>query len=479
MYTMKRSHFAGIFLLLLSFSAFSQANDNYKFSSSNSHVIAYKQGTSCTASPYAFYLVSGAGVQASSPFYTLANTSREVNGIGINPVDFFLYGVEYDRNAACAFSNFHLKRYDTQGNSDDLGALPVLDGGVVTAALGCVTSNGNFVDSARDLSGNTYVCIIANVASLPANAGGTLTVTASKQIINNAATYSYADWAVHPSNGKIYTYGIANIGGVSTGRVLELDPATGLLQGVGQTNGTLFLDAVRDNFGGVYFSSDGMLYGVNVNTRRLYRIDVVTGAAVHVSTITGSGQIRADMGSYATGWIVLPVVFEKTERLQNGAAAALAWQVADARNVSRFVVELSANGSAFAETASIFLTDKEKIQTTFRLTVAAVANAQYRIKAVGTDGKIVYSPVMKSSGQTADKPKLLSNPVRNRELRFLPAASGTERYTVIGANGRCFQSGAVACTKNRATSISLNALPAGIYWLRLEKQATALPFVVD
>ncbi|HVF97006.1 MAG TPA: T9SS type A sorting domain-containing protein [Flavisolibacter sp.] len=477
---MKQSLFAGILLPLLSFTAFAQTNINYRFVPANGGVIAYKQGNSCTAGSYSFFMVSGAGKQVGTPFYTLANTSREVNGIGINPVDFFLYAVEYNRDATCGFSNFHLVRYDAQGNFDDLGRLPAINGGNLTAALGCVTNNGNFIYSTQDAAGNAYVSMIADVASLPAEESCTLTMASSKQIINNSNNFTFSDWAVHPTNGKIYTYGIANIGGVSTGSVLELNPATGILQSVGQPDGTSFSDPVHDNFGGVYFGSDGLLYGVNTNTRNLYTISVRTGVTSFLSTIAGTGQISADMGSYATGPVTLPTMFEKTAIVQKGEQAILNWKVSSVQDIKSFVVEKSTGeGTAFTEVHTLLLTEKERSETNFVLTVSN-GNAQYRVKAIGKDGKVVYSAVVYNKSQSISAAQLLNNPVRDKMLRFLPAETSAKNYSIINPAGQTFKYGTVNCTKNNIATIALNNVTAGVYLFQLgDGQKTTLKFIVE
>lgn len=464
---MKHVLFIGILPLIFSSTSFCQVSNSSKFSTTGSNVIAYKQGTSCTASTYSFYMISDAGIQAGTSFYTLPNTSKEVNGIGINPADRFLYGVEYDRDGACAFSNFHLKRYDAAGNSDDLGTLPPISGGSVTAALGCVTSNGNFAYSTKDALGNTYISIVADIASLPVNATATLSINTSKQIINYAGSFSYADWAVHPANGKMYTYGIANMSGVSTGKILELDPETGILQGAGTADATTFLDPVRDNFGGVYFGGDGLLYGVNINTRKLYKIDVATGTVTYTSTMAGSGQIRADMGSYVTGWIILPIIFTKAELLQKNNEVQLHWSVAGSSAIKEFTVEQN-TGNGFIAVKRIPLTVANQKGTDFSSPLSRFAAAQYRIRAVSGNGESFYSAIVQNISYQAGTIKLLSNPVQNRTLRFLSDLAGSHSYTIINAGGTTIQSGVVSGTSaNTVGTIALPVLSSGIYVLQL------------
>lgn len=435
-------------------------------------VIAYKAGTNCTASPYQFYTIDLSGVQSSTPFYTLTNTSKEVNGLGINGVDGFLYGIEYDRTpvgASCSFSNLHLMRYDAAGTKSDLGILQAPVGGAVVSSMGCVTREGDFIYSVIDGSGNRYIASIVNVAALAPSAG---TITAIfKMLTNNCAIVTYADWSVNPVNNKLYTYGIYNNAGVSTGTVVEIDPVTGTVTCVGSTNTTEFLDPVRDNFGGVYFAPSGDLFGININTRKLYRIDVTNGNLLHVSTMSGSGQIRADMGSCANGSLLLPVRFKSTSIKTSNNNVSLSWEIGDAENLSHFIVETNIkNGFAAIESVPA-----ESYKRKYNLTVLSSAATQYRIKAVLKSGTVVYSPVLAISLQKEMSVRMI-NPVLNDKIELnLPTNTGATTYRILNTAGLIMQQGRLTKTSNFA--VSVKDLRPGCYFLAFDGQQSSLRFM--
>ena len=383
--------------------------------------------------PTSFIRLALPAYNRSSPFYTLTNTSKEVNGLGINGVDGFLYGIEYDRTAigaTCSFSNLHLMRYDAAGTKADLGILPAPVGGAVNSSMGCVSREGNFVYSVIDGSGNRYIAAVNNIAALAASAG-TLSAT-FKQLTNNCVIAAYADWSVNPLNNKLYTYGIYNNGGVSTGTVVEIDPAAGTVSCVGNPNTTEFLDPVRDNFGGVYFAPSGDLFGVNINTRRLYRIDVTNGNIVHVSTMTGAGQIRADMGSCTNGSLLLPLRFTSTSIKTSDNGVYLSWEMAEVENLSHFIIEESDNKDFFA-TESV---SAQPYKTKYNLTIPSSSATQYRIKAVLKGGTFMYSPFLITRQKSETSIKLVNSVVNDMVEVMIPT-----KYCTINIPGREYNRG--------------------------------------
>jgi hypothetical protein len=460
---------------LLFFVLTSSAQLTTHFTCPGGQVVAYKIGTSCTAASFKFYTLTSGGVQSSTAFYTITATDREVNGLGINSVDQYLYGIEYDRSTSCTFSNFHLMRYDAAGHKQDLGIVPVMSGGTVQAALGCVSLEGNFIYSVNDASGNRYIAQIKNIASLAPSAG-TLTV-GYKLLTNNCAVATYADWAVDPTSGKLYSYGIYANGSVCTGTVMRIDPKTGSIDCIGTTNTTEFLDVTRDNFGGVYFSGGGILYGVNVNTRRLYRINVSTGALTFISTMSGSGQIRADLASCDNGSLVLPIHFTGVSMSASDRRLSLQWSTEGNEEISCFEVEAQQENGIFQVVANLPV---EKTQTQYNYSLSAPeAVTNYRITAVTRSGKVYYSQTMKYQPGTASGGlRLTANPVVNHVAEiYAPASYSNKVYTVLDANGSVVKKGVFGATAS-ATRIDLGGRPGGLYFLQTGQLSSTLKILL-
>lgn len=445
------------------------------FTCPGSQVIAYKLGTSCTSSQYRYYTINSAGVQAATPFYTLTSTSREVNGFGINSVDQYLYGIEYDRSVSCTFSNFHLFRYDAVGGKEDLGIVPAIAGGIVQTSMGCVSLQGDFIYSVINGSGNRYIALISNIAALPPSSG-TLTA-AFKQLVNNCTIANYADWAIDPTSGKLYSYGIYNNSGVSTGTVIEINPVTGSITCVGTPNTSEFFDHVRDNFGGVYFSGGGMLYGCNVNTRRLYRIDVNNGSVTFLSTMSGSGQMRADMGSCDNGWLVLPVKFIDFSVVRNEKNVQLNWHLADADEIVSFQIEGKSEKGIFNLIEEVKRNSPD--ERNYSLEISAGNSAMYyRIAAVSNKGQIVYSKIVKlDAGKNENKIKILENPVNTAIVKLsVPESFISGQYIIYNSNGIQVKKGFI---KSSQPNLHISGLKPGMYFLQITGIEETLKFVVQ
>lgn len=446
-------------------SSFSQPS--VRFVCPGDQVIAFKNGTNCTANPYTFYKVDMAGVQAAAPFYTLTDLNKEVNGIGINSIDSYLYGIEYDRSivgTSCAFGNLHLMRYDAVGNKADLGLLPALPGGVAQPSTGCITIDGHFIYLSNDAGGVRQLSMIKNIASL--QAGGLALEAQYKPIATQGTASSYADWAINPVNQKLYSYGIYNSGTtsspVSTGTIVEIDPNTGTITTTGTPAIGEFLDASRDNFGGVYFQPNGYLYGVNINTRKLYRINVTDGSIQYVSTFRGSGQMRADMGSCTSGHLILPLHFTATEIKSKNSQPQLTWQVAEAETLSQFIIEKE-QGNGFVTIGTV---SAKPGTTTYSFTTSADITTVYRIRALLNTRESVYSPLLQWAGKkSTGSVTLLQNPVTDgrAQLRFSGGISKEVSYELLSSNGALIKKG-----KATGSFIPVSELNAGLYFLRLD-----------
>jgi hypothetical protein len=447
------------------------AQPSVPFACPGAQVIAYKSGTNCTASAYNFYSIDFAGVQSATPFYTLSNTSKEVNGIGINPVDGYLYGIEYDRTtvgSSCAFSNLHLFRYDAIGNKADLGVLPAPAGGVASSAMGCVSLQGHYTYSATDAAGVRYIAQVNNVSTLPSSVS---TLTAKFKALTTVGTAaSYADWAISPVNGKMYSYGIYNTGGISTGTVIEIDPVAGTVTTVGAPNYTSFTDITRDNFGGIYFLPNGYLYGVNINTRRLYRIDVSSGAITHVSTMAGPTQIRADMGSCTTGSLTLAVHFVSTGLQAKGEKVLLKWEVGESEKINSFVIEQQRNNRF----ETVAMVNAIAGQSAYSYDLLSSGSTVYRIKAVLNNSSVLYSKNLYVGKPGFSTLAIVSNPVLNGVLELNQSNATGESYSIVNISGNIVKRGVL-----NSPTVEIHSLQAGMYFMRVGNgSGTAMKFVI-
>ncbi len=179
---------------------------------------------------------------------TNAGLTNEINSIGFNPIDGFIYGI--DPNPP-----YTLHRINANGDVTNLGDITGMTG---LNESGTIDANGNYYVTGS--SGNLYNVDV-----------NTLTAT----LITNTL-FATSDIAVSPVDGMIY--GWRN----STDQLNQIDPATGVAVPIGSP------DAQYDYFGAVYFNAQDELiaYGDDVgltgNQETLAKINKSTGVVTRL-----------------------------------------------------------------------------------------------------------------------------------------------------------------------------------------------------
>jgi hypothetical protein len=432
-------------------------------------IMVYKDGTGCTEAPYNFYTIDLAGNKLSSIGSPTAS-GVEINAISISNIDKFVYALRYDRigtSSPCSFTNTHLIRMDAAGTIADLGTITPPSGGSITNALGAISSDGKYIFHAT-VGANIYLGIIPSAESLPA--GGTINAN-YYPITNNCPGKAIADWAVNPVDGNLYGYATYPEDVLGTtymrGTVMKIDLSTYIYTCLGAVNTTEFLDPARDNFGGVMFGMDNFLYGLNINTRKFYKIDVTTGNINYISTFPGSGNMRADLGSCASASIVLPVKLSNFSATTVSCINTLSWKLEVAADVQSQTIMKSTDGKNFTE---IFTINNNSTQV-FTDEKNNAANTYYRLKLTEKNGGINYSDIKLAHNNCnqVSKLKIMGNPVKN-ELVALYETSNTNQKSIeiLDVSGkRILNNGSLLTYSFGKINANVESLLNGIYFLKV------------
>ncbi|MFD1466703.1 T9SS type A sorting domain-containing protein [Hymenobacter caeli] len=195
-----------------------------------------------------------------------------------------------------------------------------------------------------------------------------------------------------------------------------------------------------------------------------------TGTAAPVGSITSTVPFASFSdfvlaSTEATGGAgnnPLPVVLTGFTARRQGPAVLLEWATASERNNSRFEVQRSADGQAFATLKTVPGSGSSTAAHAYSWLDADAAGGPlyYRLRQVDADGTATYSPVvavLPDAAQTGVFP----NPAQ-QHIRFgAPAGSA---YRVLNALGQPVLTGRAPA---EGTALDLPGLAPGIYYLEI------------
>ncbi|MCX8533820.1 beta strand repeat-containing protein [Chryseobacterium luquanense] len=209
---------------------------------------------------------------ATNPFTypPVGTASSNYNAIGLNPVDGRIYGMQVTNSA-------NLLVINPNGTSINLGPVTGLPTGV--------TFNAGEIDNL----GNYYVKVNTDNAELYRINLSTMTAT----LITLSASVNLPDIAFRTTNG--FLYGINSTNGQLVSINLATATPTGTVTGIGITPGAV-------NFGAMFASSTGEMYGVN-NAGGFYQFNLVDGQRVLISNAPASS---ANDGAHC---VTTPIAF--------------------------------------------------------------------------------------------------------------------------------------------------------------------------
>ncbi len=156
-------------------------------------------------------------------------------------------------------------------------------------------------------------------------------------------------------------------------------------------------------------------------------------------------------------------------------AVTLRWETeTDAAGRYKMVVERSSDGLVFSAIYSI--DGHSAAGTTGRYSFTDKSpldgKAYYRVKLIGRNNGVIYSPVRSIDGASVFSVAILNNPA-TRQLRVRIGAPAAEAasYTLVNSAGQPIKTAKLVLAKGQnSISIDLEGLPAGFYVFRLQTQ---------
>ena len=222
------------------------------------------------------------------------------------------------------------------------------------------------------------------------------------------------------------------------------------------------------------FDGDGILI-----TQASSAYDRIGGMALDDDKLyaAGFGQYPGNFGVLAKYILpsgALPVTMtDFTAELKN-KSVLLQWQTASEHNLSGFIIERSADGINFSAIGNVAARGNSSTKINYSTYDREPLNGAnfYRLKIVDTDGKFVYSKVVKVTITVQlFSLNIFPNPAAN--ILFVHASGENEKATfqIIDATGKKLKEGEVTLNTNTSFSININSLSKGyIYWNLTQNQ---------
>jgi uncharacterized repeat protein (TIGR01451 family) len=206
---------------------------------------------------------------ASGAYTNYGTTADNVNAVGYNILDNYVYG--YDQNAG------ELVRVSSDGSLTPLG-LPAGVNAALAYNVGDVDSSGHY----WMMDGNVNPAQWYEIDLAPGSPTYGEVIESGTAAVPAGVT-NLSDWAF--INGALYTVSTATSGPAA---LVKFDPATGQLSNLGPVAGV----PGTDFYGAVYSDAAGDLFASNNTTGEIYRVNVsnVTGIAVSQGPTSGNND---------------------------------------------------------------------------------------------------------------------------------------------------------------------------------------------
>jgi hypothetical protein len=164
------------------------------------------------------------------------------------------------------------------------------------------------------------------------------------------------------------------------------------------------------------------------------------------------------------------------EAVVDGNKINLQWKTSTEVNTSHFVLERSVDGREFFSFSMVTAKGSSSAETTYNAVdhQPLSGKSYYRLKMVDKDEKTEYS-VIRTITVGGITVSLLKNPVQSN-LQVVSSANNRTEWIIVNLSGQIMGKGTLNPGQNE---INVSVLPAGRYWLRLDKQfqVAAIPFL--
>ena len=218
------------------------------------------------------------------------------------------------------------------------------------------------------------------------------------------------------------------------------------------------------------------------NTRRYINLGSNNSFPVTVTTNPASKAADRFYMVFSAMAAALPVKFTNSKAIPTAdKSVTVSWTAEDEINVDRYEIERSSNGSNFETIGKVTRQSAGNRYYQYQDKQApANSTSFYRIRAVDTDGRKTYSPILKTSTavMSAALFTVFPNPVQGTQLniRMQDTKPGDYQLRMLSNTGQVVYTGKFRITQNDQTvAVSLvTPLTAGIYTIAASNESGEL-----
>lgn len=506
------------FFLAAAFLPLLQSNAQTPFPA-GANVALAKPGMNNAPKNYTIYTSTAASSSTFTPGTSFTPT-YDINGIGLNPVDHFVYGASFVGNDNTVNNNLgvSLRRVGADGTVVDLGLLPTTGQTSIefpNFSAGTISTNGAYYymtfglkpsgafkvamtmtfSVPLDLNAGDiriFLCWKDNVSSLTANPGNNIAgglsgyyelnfsnanVTAAIDAFLDDVNANYPnvynadgglqDFAISPVDAKVYGYISYPSGGTTVGRPVVLAAPVSNISAVTPV-GTTINSVPGQEVAGLQFDMAGNLYGL-FTTGDYAQVNLSTGAlsGITLSNIaTTGGNLRGDLASAITN-VPFPVKLMTFTGNNTGSINELSWSTAMEQNNKGFSIERSADGHTW--TTIGYTASKapggyssNKLAYAYTDRAALPGDNYYRLKQIDADNQFTYSYVVLVHTSSNGNYEVYPNPAT--AIVYVKGIQAQDVIRLTDISGKILQQ---HIANTPATSLSLSGYAPGIYFVQV------------
>jgi len=249
------------------------------------------------------------------------------------------------------------------------------------------------------------------------------------------------------------------------------------------SNGKIAVGGTNDNYAIALYKNDGTLDST-FGTDGIQMTNIGLGGSSIQSLsfadnklyAAGNGQFPGQLGVVARYLLEeggpLPVsLLDFTAALQN-KSVLLQWKIATEKNLTKFVIERSANGSNFLPINSVPVNGASTFVKNYSIMDEQPLQAInfYRLKIIDIDGIFTYSNIVAVRINAEIKLRIFPNPAQR--ILFVEANGNNENAIVqiVDGNGKKLKEMKVFLSGKTSFSVDVSNLPGGFYNLILHKK---------